>query len=112
MLVITFTTSTVPSGRGFTPIFGFGGTDDGVVASENSLNVLASSDLGYIRHPMLQSSSYPSLDLSVFIVLPSDNCDLGQKIRLRYSEVQLENGDHDSLFLYEFQRPYWRFTGR
>lgn len=78
------------------------------------MDVIADSEIGYIRHPSLASALYPPFDLSVFVVLPSDACALNDKIRLRYSEFSLGDSgdDYDSLFLYEFQRPSWRFRGR
>lgn len=111
MLVITFTTTANASGGGFSLLYQFL-TGGAVKASPDSVNVIASSDLGYIRHPKLQTAVYPAFDLSVFIILPNETCDFPNKIRLRYSEIKLEGSFYDSLFVYEFVRPFWQLRGR
>lgn len=112
MLVVTFTTTETTTGNGFSLMYSFGKVTGALSPSQKSRNVLATSDIGYIRHPALQTEIYPPFDLSVFVVLPKEVCTRPDKIRLRYSEIQLESGNYDSLFLYEFTRPSWKFRGR
>lgn len=108
MLVVTFTTSADSSGKGFSLIYGFGNNPNGVRVSSNSSNILASLDLGYIRHPILQSEVYLSSALAVFIVFPGHTCVSPDKIRLRYSEIQL-SPNYDGLYGFEFEGPSWNY---